>query len=309
MPHAANTLDRRSFLHRSLGFAAATFAAPTLGFTAESPPRFHFCAFDKFLRTLSNDELADALASSGFSGVEATVRKGGRIEPERVEDELPPLVEALAKRNLQLSVMTTEINRADDPTSQKVLSTAAKLGVTRYRLGWFKYRDDRPIQDQLTEFARPVHELAALNRELGLTGLFQNHAGRQYVGATIWDLYSLIREIPVQEIAVAFDVRHATVEAGLSWPNLYRLIQPHIGALYMKDFDWSGRRDKHVPFGSGRVDPFFFESIRCDGFSGPISIHIEYLPRGSAQHNLEAIRRDFAAVKELLGVESKSDGE
>lgn len=303
MSHAASTLNRRKFLHQSLGFTAASFVAPIVGLAAESTPRFHFCAFDKFLRTLSNDELADALAASGFSGVEATVRKGGRIDPERVEEQLPSLVEALAKRKLQLSVMTTEINRADDPINQKVLSTAAKLGVTRYRLGWFKYRDDSPIQDQLAAFGSPVNELAALNRELGLTGLFQNHAGPQYVGATIWDLYSLIREIPVEEIAVAYDIRHATVEAGLSWPTLYRLIQPHIGALYMKDFDWSGRLDKHVPFGSGRVDPKFFESIRRDGFSGPISIHGEYLPRGSAQQNLEAIKRDFDKVKELLGVE------
>lgn len=302
MVEASKTRTRRTFLRHSLGIAAAACAGPLTALADAARPRFRFCAFDKFLSSLSNDELAEALADSGFSGVEATVRRGGRIDPERVEEQLPPLIEALKKRQLELSVMTTEINRADDSVHQKVLSAAAKLGVKRYRLGWFKYAGDRPIQDQLSAFRGPINELAALNRELGLTGLFQNHAGPQYVGATIWDLHELIRDIPAEEIAVAYDIRHATVEAGLSWPNLHRLIKPHIGALYMKDFDWSGRRDKHVPFGDGRVDPAFLESIRREGFAGPISIHVEYLPRGNAQQNLAAIRRDFAKVKELLGV-------
>lgn len=299
---ASKKRTRRHFLHHSLGFAAAACTSPLLAFADGALPRFHFCAFDKFLRTLSNDELADALANAGFSGVEATVRHGGRVEPARVEEQLPPLVEALKKHGLELSVMTTEINRADDKVAQKILATAAQLGVKRYRLGWFKYHDDAPIQDQLAAFRTPINELAVLNRERGLTGLFQNHSGPHYVGATIWDLYQLIQDIPVEEIAVAYDIRHATAEAGLSWPNLYRLIKPHVGALYMKDFDWAGRRDKHVPFGSGRVDPLFFDSIRHEGFAGPISIHVEYLPKGSAQQNLELIQRDFSKVKELLGV-------
>lgn len=266
-----------------------------------------FCAFEKFLQDLSHDELADGLAELGFNGVEVTARHGGRIAPDRAEEQLPALVDALVKRNLEITVLTTEVNHADDPTNEKLLATAAKLGVKRYRLGWFKYDDNRPIPAQLADFRRQLLDLAALNRELGITGLWQNHCGEQYVGATIWDLHQLLHDVPKDEVASAFDIRHATVEAGRSWPRLYQLIKPHIGALYMKDFIWAEQRDMHVPFGEGRVDPAFFEMLRRDQLDVPISVHVEYLPRGSAQENLQAIGRDFKRVRKMLqAVSSKS---
>lgn len=296
---------RREFLAAAAAFGSAAClnsAAATDQATELASQKLHFCAFEKFLQELSRDELAESLAELGFNGVEATARKEGRIPPDRAEEELPALVDALAKRNLEITVLTTEVNRADDPTNEKLLAAAAKLGVKRYRLGWFKYDDKRPIPAQLADFRRQLLDLAALNRELGITGLWQNHCGPEYVGATIWDLHQLIHDVPMSEIASAFDIRHATVEAGRSWPRLYQLIKPHIGALYMKDFVWAERRDKHVPLGEGCVDPVFFEMLQRDNLNVPISVHVEYLPHGSAKENLQAIGRDFARLKELLHV-------
>ncbi|BBO32319.1 hypothetical protein PLANPX_1931 [Lacipirellula parvula] len=295
---------RRDFL----AAAAAIGSAACLGSTAIGADRaseptarpIHFCAFEKFLQDLSHDELADGLAELGFNGVEVTARQGGRITPERAEEQLPALVEALAKRKLDVTILTTEVNRADNPTNQKLLAAAAKLGIKRYRLGWFKYADDRPIPMQLADYRSQLLEIAALNRELGVTGLWQNHSGEQYVGATIWDLHQLLRDVAKEEVAAAFDIRHATVEAGRSWPRLYQLIKPHVGAFYMKDFAWAGNRDKHVPFGEGRVDPRYFDMLKRDRFDVPISIHVEYLPRRSAQENLQAIGRDLKRVREML---------
>lgn len=295
---------RREFLAAAAALGSAAYLrAPAVAADRASEPAvrpIQFCAFEKFLQDLSHDELADGLAELGFNGVEVTARHGGRITPDRAEEELPALVDALAKRNLEITVLTTEVNRADDPTNEKLLATAAKLGVKRYRLGWFKYDDNRPIPAQLADFHRQLLDLAALNRELGITGLWQNHCGPEYVGATVWDLHQLIHDVPKAEIASAFDIRHATVEAGRSWPRLYQLIKPHIGALYMKDFIWADDRDKHVPFGEGRVDLDFFEMLQRDHLNVPISVHVEYLPRGSAQENLQAIGRDFKRLQGLL---------
>lgn len=299
---------RRKFLTAAAAFGSCAclrdrvVAADRVLESARQPIKF--CAFEKFLQDLSHDELADGLAELGFDGVEATARRGGRIAPERAEEQLPELVDALAKRNLEITVLTTEVNRADDPTNEKLLAVAAKLGVKRYRLGWFKYDGNRPIPAQLANFRRQLLDLAALNRELGVTGLWQNHCGPEYVGATIWDLHQIIHDVPKDEVAAAFDIRHATVEAGRSWPRLYQLIKPYIGALYMKDFIWDEHRDKHVPFGEGRVDPAFFETLKRDQLAVPISMHVEYLPRGSAKENLQAIGRDFRRLQALLGTAS-----
>ncbi|WP_428304799.1 sugar phosphate isomerase/epimerase family protein [Lacipirellula sp.] len=295
---------RREFLAAAaaIGSAAYLCGNATAADRASEPAKqaIQFCAFEKFLQDLSHDELADGLAELGFNGVEVTARQGGRITPERAQEQLPALVDALAKRNLEVTILTTEVNRADDPTNEKLLAAAAKLGIKRYRLGWFKYADDRPIPAQLAGYRSQLLDLAALNRELGITGLWQNHSGEQYVGATIWDLHQLLQDVPKEEVAAAFDIRHATVEAGRSWPRLYQLIKPHIGALYMKDFAWSGNRDKHITFGKGRVEPRYFEMLKHDRLEAPVSIHVEYLPRGSAQENLQAIGRDFNRVRELL---------
>ena len=153
---------------------------------------------------------------------------------------------------------------------------------------------------QLDALRPTVNKLAGLNAQLGITGLYQNHCGKEYVGATVWDLESLIRNVPPEHIGSAFDIRHATVEAGLSWPILYELIRPHIGAVYVKDFDWADRRDQHVPLSQGRVDPRYFDLLRRDGVNGPVSLHIEYLPNASVEENLAAIRRDFAVLQKLL---------
>jgi sugar phosphate isomerase/epimerase len=167
-------------------------------------------------------------------------------------------------------------------------------------MGFYKYDLTRPIIVQLGEIRPGLNELAAFNRELGISALYQNHSDAKYVGATLWDLYLLIKDIPQSEISCAFDIRHATIEAGLSWPVLYDVMKPHIGALYVKDFDWKGKKAEHVPLGTGRVDPKFFEIIKQDNFQGPVSLHVEYLENGSTQENIDALRRDLNVLRGWL---------
>ncbi len=144
--------------------------------------------FTKPLNSISFDMLADRLADAGFDGIEATVRKGGNVEPESVEQNLPRLVESLARRGLTVMVLTSDINDASDPLSERVLRTAATLGITKYRMQYFKYDLDRPILSQIESWRPQLRELAAMNHEFGVQGLYQNHAGERYFGSAIWDL-------------------------------------------------------------------------------------------------------------------------
>jgi sugar phosphate isomerase/epimerase len=130
--------------------------------------------------------------------------------------------------------------------------------------------------------------------------VYQNHAGAENVGSMLWDLHSQLQEIPVEQIALAFDIRHATVEAGLSWPTVYNAMRPRIATVYAKDFDWVGRQAEHVPLGKGRVDRAFFTRLLADKFDGPISLHVEYLEDGTVEENLAALRRDFGVLRSWL---------
>ena len=295
-------IHRRQFVTRSLLAGTAAVALTPHKAAAEAAKSgFRICAFEKFLQDLSYDELADVIAELGFVGIEATVRRKGHVLPERVEEDLPKLVEALSKRGLEVTTMTSDVLNPSDALNEKVLRTAKAVGIKTYRMGYYRYDLKKPILSQLDEVRPQVTELAALNRELGVTALYQNHSGSKYVGSTLWDIFGLIKEFPKEEIGLAFDIRHASVEAGLSWPVLYNLVKSHIGVLYVKDVQWDGRKAIHVPLGTGRVDPKFFDQARNDGFQGPISLHVEYLGKEGVQANIDALRRDLKVLRGWLG--------
>lgn len=299
--HVKHTrLNRREFVTRSaiVGLAAASGQVALA--QKKQTANYRICAFEKFLQALSYDELADVIAELGFVGIEATVRNKGHVLPERVEEDLPKLVEALQKRDLEVTTMASDVLSPSQPLSEKVLRTAKALGINTYRMGFYKYDLKKAILPQLDEIRPQVKELAEFNRELGVTAFYQNHSDAKYVGATLWDMFGLVKDIPKEQIGLAFDIRHATIEAGLSWPVLYDVVKPHIGALFVKDFQWNGRKAKHVPLGTGRVDPKFFDMVKADGFNGPISLHVEYLGKEGTQANIDALRRDLKVLRRWL---------
>lgn len=295
--------DRRAFLRRVAFVTAA--AAVERSVWAKSPETSNpVCVFTKPFNSLSFDELAERVAEIGFQGIEAPIRPGGHIEPKAAPERLPELVEALKKRNLEVTVLTSDINDPRDPLTEPVLSTAARLGIKRYRLKYFRYDSSTPVKKQLAEWRAQLKDLAALNREIGIRGVYQNHAGNGIFGAALWDLGEVLEGISPKEIGVAFDIRHATVESGMSWPTTFRMIRPHVDTVYVKDFRWENGKPVNVPLGEGQVSPSFFKLLRDSGFTGPISLHEEYLdhrkPELVPQH-WEAIRRDYRVLKEWLG--------
>ena len=291
-------LTRRRFLAGAT--AASALALMPLPVPAKVAGR-KICAFEKPLQFLNFDELADLFAKWGFDGVEATARDGGHVLPERVEQDLPLWHEALRKRGLEITVLTTGINGVDSPHAEKVLRTASRLGVKRYRMLWYQYDLQRPILPQLEAIRPKVERLAALNRELGLTALYQNHSGDRMVGAPIWDIYSLIKEFDPIEVALAYDVRHAAVEGGLSWPIQLNLVRSHLGAVFVKDFVWEEGKVRNVPLGEGRVDKKVFAQLKEMNFTGPFSVHVEYLERSKDKMALgEAFQKDLETLKSLL---------
>ncbi len=297
-------IHRRKFLVTSSSTLVASMVSPTV-LAQSKTPMGSLCVFTKSFNSLSFEELADRVAEMGFDGIEAPVRPGGHIEPINVKEELPKLVESLAKRNLEITVLASDINDPMDPLNSQVLRTAASLGIKRYRMKYFKYDEVTQPLDQIREWKPKLADLAAFNRDLGIRGLYQNHAGRNYMGASLWDLNRALDGISAQDIGVAYDIRHATAEAGMSWPVNFQMIRPRIDTVYVKDFRWSDqKRAVNVPLGQGWVDANFFQMLKNSGFDGPISLHEEYLdhrkPELVPQH-LQAIRADFQTLRRMLG--------
>lgn len=300
---SSNQIARRSFL---VGTAATAAAASMLSATnlqaASTKKGNKICAFIKFVQSLSYDQLAETIAELGFDGIEATIRDRGQILPANVEEELPKLVDALKKHGLEINVMASSVNSIDQPHTEKVLRTAAGLGIKRYRLKGYSYDLNRSIDEQLDQLRPVVKDLIDMGRDLGISAVYQNHSGNKSVGAAIWDLDRLFENYPANEFGVAFDIRHATVEGGLCWPIHFGLMKPHLAAVYVKDFRWNGNKPENVPLGTGRVNKSFFPMIAKAGFTGPISLHVEYLGKSGTQENIAALKNDLKTLRQLLSV-------
>lgn len=294
-----HSLNRRKFL---LAAAASTAALSTLRHASAAPAqrKYEICAFQKYLQSLTYEQLAERIANLGFDGIEATVRNGGHVLPERVEDDLPKMVEALHSHGLKISVMASSINRIDQPHAEKVLRTAASLGVKCYRMAYFKYDLKRPVQEQIEQFRPAFEDLAGLNSELGIQAVYQNHAGARNFGCAIWDAYQIIEDYPVEQLGIAFDIRHATVEGGTAWPLHFQLVRPHLGAVFVKDFFWEKGGVKNVPLGEGQVDRKFFSMLRESDFAGPISLHVEYDTKANLEEHVAFLKKDLETLRSWL---------
>jgi len=297
-----NPISRRTFL----GTAAALAASPALGL--QDKVTWKIGGFTKVLQDLSYEKTADAAVEIGWDGIECPVRAKGHVLPERVEEDLPRMVDALKAKNLEVLALATEIRGADEAHTEKVLRTALKLGIRLYRLGGLKYKEGVSIPKQLDEFRARLKDVAALNKDLGITGLYQNHSGNGYVGASVWDIHEMVKDFDPKQIGVHFDIGHATVESGLSWPTSFSLVKERIGAVIVKDFYWKhtpgeAAKDVWVPIGQGSIQPRFFGMLRASAFRGPITMQFEYdgcRERDSLEVRLKAMKQDNLKLREWV---------
>ncbi len=274
---------------------------------AQRRPRdggFDISVFSKCLQWLDYSGTAGITAEAGFDGVDLTVRRGGHVSPERVEENLPKAVEAATKAGIHIRMIVTDITDPRDARTERVLKTAGGLGVRHYRLGSYRYNDSGPIMAQLDEIKPRLRDLAAMSQQYGVAATFQNHAGAAYVGAPLWDLHHLLRDLDPRWMGVQFDIRHAVVEGGLAWPVNLRLLAGSINTLAVKDFRWarqgSGWATENCPLGQGMVDLAAFAGmLKRHSIAGPVSIHFEY-PLGGAEHGNREITVDRKTVLNAL---------
>jgi L-ribulose-5-phosphate 3-epimerase len=234
--------------------------------------------------------------------------------PEKVEEDLPRAVDAAHAAGLKVEMITTDITSIREPHTEKLLRTAAKVGVKFYRLGNYNYDAKLGVIASLEKLQPTLRELGQLNQSLGLHGALQNHSGTR-IGSPVWDLYELLKDIDPRWIGVQYDIRHATSEGGQSWPLGLKLLQPWIRCTDIKDFKWAQSPGKATiegtPLGEGIVPlDAYLKLFKELGLGGPMSVHLEYPPfeRGPAFASeaekraafVTALKKDAAFLKALF---------
>lgn len=275
-----NTFSRREFISRTLAASstAAVFGGSTFSGLAEQTSSPPIVVFSKVYQTLklNFDEAAALTAEAGIDGVDCPLRPGGEILPENAVRQLPQYAAALKQRGLQLPLLTTAITSVSSPHAEDILRAASKLGAQFYRLGFVLRQADVSAAKQVDEVKAQLKDLAALNKQLGIGAIFQNHSpsGRSYVGGDLGDLYAIVKDFDPAQIGVAFDIGHALVVHGDDWRRHFDKLKSHLKIAYVKDVTRAGR---WVPFGEGDVGSTgYFKLLKQMDYRAPISLHIEF---------------------------------
>jgi L-ribulose-5-phosphate 3-epimerase len=297
--------NRRIFIK---GVTAAAATLPFSGLLASEGTggrsmKYPIMFFTKPLDGYDSEFMAETLALAGLDGFDLQVRPGGRIEPKLVGEELPKMVELGKKHNLVTEIMVTAIKDTTDQYAEDVLKVASKNGIKHYRLGYYDYDYKKGVMESLAEIRIKMGRLALLNKELGIQAGYQNHSGTK-VGAPMWDVWDLIRDLSPELISSQFDIRHAVTEGNASWIVALHLLKKNIGSLAIKDFTWgvSGRKAKveNVPLGEGIVDfDLFFKTIKELNIVVPITLHVEYPLLGSEEEKLSLIQKRQLIIAKL----------
>ncbi len=311
-------LTRRRFLKStalSAGFLPLLPYLDPTPFSSAQAKQLDVYVFSKHLQFLGYDAMAAAAAEIGFEGVELSVRPGGHVLPENVKRDLPLAVNAIKKQGLLADMMVTRITDAASELNQEVLQTAADLGIKHYRMGYFRDSDEYSVPQTIAFCQEAMRKLAGFNAKLGLTGNYQNHAGNR-VGANIWEIWQMLEGLEASAMGCQYDIRHAVVEGGYSWPNGLKLIKDKINNIVIKDFRWEKRDGKwrviNTPIGEGMVDfTAYFKRLKDYNIHLPVSVHYEY-DLGGAEHGdrklkagwtkeriLQMMKKDLVKIRQL----------
>ena len=310
-------ISRRSFIKVTSLASTALMAGvnPLVGgnYSSKTSPKKVYI-FSKHLQWLGFEEMALTAKNIGFDGIDLTVRPKGHVLPERVKEDLPKAVEAIRAAGIVADRMTTAITDPDNALTIDILETAAKVGIKNYRLGWFSYNPILSIKENIAGFNQKLKRLAELNKKLGLTAAYQNHAG-EMAGGPVWDIGLMLNGIDPNLVGVRYDIRHATVEGGTSWPLGMKFLADKINSFDVKDFIWKKTEVKwqplNVPIGEGMVDfERYFQIIDELNITGDITLHLEY-PIGGAEHGdtkltclpnevIAAMQKDLNAIRDFF---------
>src|SRR5262245_23085508 len=113
--------SRRRFLKLAAGapvlnatpIPAALFPDPS------TPAKPVVCLFSKHLGWIKDyDRLAERTVSLGFTGTDLTVRPGGHVLPERVEEDLPKAFESLKRAGAPIAMHTARVQHPRYPTDR-----------------------------------------------------------------------------------------------------------------------------------------------------------------------------------------------
>jgi sugar phosphate isomerase/epimerase len=281
-----------------------------------------YVMFTKHLQTMSIRQAGETIKSLGFDGVELTVRPGGHILPQNVDEELPRAVETLGEVGLSVPALVVEIHNRGEEHAAAVCRAAGRAGATVLRTSSARYRQFGSIREQIEAARQDARDLESLGEEFGVRLCIHTHSG-DFLSSNGPLLSMVIDGTDPRFVGCSLDLGHLTTEGGKSgWRQSIDLLQQRVGIVAVKSFGWFYEPDpktgemvwnaKLVPLDEGNVRwRQAFELLRQVGWDADgqalVSVHSEYQGGGSwrsleVPELVEQTRQDFAYLKQQTQV-------
>lgn len=295
--------NRREFISAMAAAGAALMSVDALTVQSQQASNYPIRLFSKPIDAYDFSFMCEVTSRCGIGGFDMTVRPGGKIEPAKVETDIPKLVAECKKYNLAFDMMVTGILSASDPFTERILKTASSSGIRFYRFGWAEYDLKAGIMDSIKKYHQELVKLTDINKKYKIAGSYQNHAGPR-LGGPVWDLYELLKDLPREFTGSQYDVRHAMVEGANTWLLGMRLIADKINTLAIKDFTWQTVKGKPeavtVPMGEGMVNwDTFFTIVKELKIRAPLTLHIEYPLLENGEEKLSLKQQQDIIVRKI----------
>lgn len=272
-------------------------------------------AFTKSFQSWPIPVVCHRFKEIGLDGLDLTVRPRGHIEPENVATELPLAAKAALEAGTQILIMTTAITDPG-PEAETILATAGKLGITHFKLGYYRYKPFGTLFQQMKETKERIAAVVEMAGKYGVLPCVHVHSG-PYIPSHGTMLYELLREFPPSRIGAYADMLHMALEGGRSgWLQGLDLLAPWLQLVAVKNFAWyKQERDKTgqlqwgrhvVPVADGVSPvPQFVAALKQAGFDGTYSLHSEYRGKHSfedldTEACLEQTTKDLEFFKRLF---------
>jgi sugar phosphate isomerase/epimerase len=276
-----------------------------------------YVMFTKHLQTMPVREAGETIKALGFDGVELTVRPGGHVLPERVDEDLPRAVETLREVGLEVPALVVEVHNRGEEYAAPVCRAAGKVGATVLRTSSARYREFGTIREQIAAARQDAKELESLGEEFGVRLCVHCHSG-DFLSSGGALLAMVIDGTDPRFVGVSLDLGHLTTEGGKSgWRQSIDLLQDRVGIVAVKSFGWFREPDprsgeltwnaKLVPLSEGNVHwRQAFDLLSRVGWDADgralVSVHSEYQGAGSwrsldVPELVEQTRQDFAYLR------------
>jgi sugar phosphate isomerase/epimerase len=190
--------------------------------------------FPKFLASLAPDALAEAALRAGVDTVKLVVREGFWVRTERIAQEAPPFIGAMARHGIRVEHASTMWPAAEVAADPERLRLLAANGIRTVRIGHFPL-----APDPLVALRQAREELARVAEAAGRAGiqvLYQLHHRALVSSASA--AAALVEGLDPRCLALQLDPGNQHCEGWEDFAYQLDLLGPHVGAVAVKDLRW-----------------------------------------------------------------------